>query len=327
MFKRSMLALIVILISTSSSFADFKYTEEHISKMDMPGMGMMGSGMAGGAMMSGMPPGMMNQMMGAIKQPPADIKTTYIKGTKKRVDEVKHNTSTITICDKKEIIRLNHQNKTYTLQDMTQRLREMEAMCNQQTTQQEFNTEIPKNTHNNNTQEPQENLIIKTTIIDTKEDEMIGSLVTRHYIKTVDISGAPNCTPSMKQTEEIWATNIKPETLECPIFAKFSGCKNMPKLHKMPNNSCFKNAKHINEGLQSIPGFVVKRVMNMDMGSMMQNIGGMQGGMPPMMGSNMKVEDTTIITDMSNNPLPDSLFVIPEGYTLDNSNNRHHRGF
>lgn len=329
MLKKAIFTLIITLLCSNTVFADFKYTEERVNKMNMPGMGMMGGNMG---MMEGMPPGLMNKMMGGMMQPQLDKTTTFIKGNKKREDRMKDNTSTITLCDKKQMIILHHQNKSYVIEDMNQQLRQMEAMCNQPIDPPEFNTEIPKTPYINNTQESQGDLVIKTTIIDTKEDEMVGSLLARHYIKTVDISGAPNCMPSMNQREDLWAANIKPETLECPMFSQFTGCKNMPFMRKMPQNSnCFKTAKHINEGLQNIPGFVVKKVMTMDMGSMMQGMGGMnndmQGGIPPMMGGKMKVEDTTIFTNLSNDPLPDSLFEIPEGYTLNNNLNRHHEGF
>ncbi|MGD9580375.1 MAG: hypothetical protein AB7V50_03310 [Vampirovibrionia bacterium] len=334
MIKKSILVMVTVLLTANSAFADFKYTEEHITKMQMPGMGMMG-GMMGGAMggMQGMPPQMMNQMMSQMNQmnqPNVDKRITFVKGNKKRVDELKNNTSLITICDKKQSIRLNHQTRTYFIEDMNQRIKQMESMCNQQGNSPDFTTEIPQNPYMNNQNQPQGQLIIKNSIIDTKQDEMIGSLKARHYIKTTEISGAPNCMPSMKQQEDVWAANINFEDIECPVFSQFKGCNKMPNMPKMPNNNCFKNAKHINEGLTNIPGFIVKRIMNMDMGQMMQGMGpqgmGMQGSMPDFMGGNMKVEDTTIITDISSNPLPDSLFEIPEGYR-EESNPHFNRGF
>lgn len=327
--KKIALTLLFLLVCSNYALADMKYTIETETRTSMPGMGAMG-------MFPGMPNmGMMNPMMG---QQPSQRRgmTIYVKGNRKRVDDLNNNTSQITICNEQKVIKVNHNNRSFIIIDMNKKLQEMDQTCKQMKnmslpSQEEFSTKIQDNNQNMPPQYKNSGgpLTMITTITDTGEEEMLGDLRARHYIKDFEVSGNPNCMPDMKNREHIWTTNFTPEEIQCPVIT--NNCfKQHPYLLKRPQTTCFQNTKIITNGLKNIPGFVVKTEQEMNMGNMM----GMMKNMAPQDGEDMadmqamagmfgqmKTTSYTYIRGVSRDILPDSVFEVPQGYTQNNNFN------
>ena len=333
--KRTFCLLAMFLTFTTSAYADFKYTEEHISKMDMPifaGMPDMNNmqsppNMQGAPNMPGMPPGMMANMMQQMQNPPPQIVDVYIKGARKRIDNKNDNKTTLTMCDKRQIVKINHNEKNYVVIPLDQKVKEMEQICGS-IQNMEFVTETinqPQSGQNNNGQ-----LIMKTTINDTGQVEQVGSIQAKKYVRVYETYGNPQCMPDTKIEEIVWAANIQFEDLNCPSINKFKGCPELPSMKARPdrgNMDCFSKAKIIVQGLRDIPGFIVKREMDIDMGAMMQGAKIPRSGLPDAdLSGSFKVKEITMIKNTSNNTLPESMFEIPEGYTLTlrDNDNRHY---
>jgi hypothetical protein len=325
MKKTLILAVLLTVILTPGVRADMKYSEQRTTEMSMPDMGgMMGMpGMEDMEDMEDMPPqfkNMMQNMMQKMFRSTSNKITTYVKDTKKRVDDHKDNVSTITRCQERQIIKLNHKKKTYKVLDMEQKAKEIEQICSEMknTEHSEVSTEIPDTPYDNPNQAYPGQLVMKQKLIDTQEEEMIGNLKARHYIKHFEIYGNPNCIPNMKNTEHLWTTNFNPEEIQCPIIQTYKNCM-FPVMKTKPDQrmDCFKNVKHIREGLAEVPGFVVKRVTEINPSQMGGGMGMPPGQqMPPMMGASgtMTTTETIVISDISREPLPDSLFEPPQEY-------------
>ncbi|MEW5820556.1 MAG: hypothetical protein AB1782_10230 [Cyanobacteriota bacterium] len=319
MIKKLLLLSLIILINPNFTKADLQYIEEYTTKTEFPGI----SGMPNINNTGNIPPQYKNIMNNMLQNTP-DIKTFYIKGSKKRVDDHKTNISTIINCLNQKIITVDHGYKTYSTSNMNMYINQIQSWCNQGNiiNQQTFSTEIPKQPYINPNQQ-QGQLTIRTSIRDTGQTELIGTLLAKHYIKEYEISGNPNCIPDMKNVEHIWAINFQPDRFQCPVINNFKACKDKmpPPRPNMPynQNNCFKNAKYVKEGLNIIPGFEVKKIVELDMSAMIPgrtgNMPAMPQGIPPMMPGNMKSINITEIKNISNQPLPETLFEAPQGYT------------
>lgn len=291
-----------MLFFTGAAMADFKYTEETKNNLNyqMP-------------QVPDMPPqfqGMMQNMMQQNMQNMSNATTIYIKGSRERRDIQRDNASSITMCDKKQIVGIDHNNKTYTIESMDEQIALMKSICNG------TSPVAPPNANLAAQKVQPSPLLMKTRIIDTGKDEMIGSLKARHYVKEVFISGNPTCIPDVHTVEHLWATNFQPEEFQCPLL-QYKDCKEMPQI-RMNRQDCSQNMKIVKEGLNEVPGFIVKREVVTDMSQIMK---GAMGAAPPAgaMGSMMggegnKVTTITLITNISKNPLPATLFEIPAGY-------------
>ncbi|MEW5820121.1 MAG: hypothetical protein AB1782_08000 [Cyanobacteriota bacterium] len=132
---------------------------------------------------------------------------------------------------------------------------------------------------------------IKTVVTDTKKDETIGNLKAHKYSISFTISDNPSCMSDMNRTEEVWISDIKDEKPVC-LTGK---CE---KKEESYSRNCQKKFKVINQGKISSDGLVVKRAVT---------------AKDTIFGKN--VTTTTTITDISKEPLPESLFEIPGDYT------------
>lgn len=281
MFRRVILTFIMFFIPTNMTLADFKYTEETSTSMNMQ--------------MQGMPFNFLNNMM-SNKQ----VETVYIKGSRKRVD--KQNYSTITMCDLNQTVEIDNSKKVYSIKLMQEDKSQINEICKQLTDEKyvpPVANQVPS----------QGETVMKTKIIDTGLDEIIDNMKARKYLKEFSITGDGSCIPNMKTKEDVWSVDISPEDVICPLSVP--NCNFKP-VSKNFDSSCFNKMKIAKEGISAIPGFEIKKVMYMDMFSMMDT----KNKQPPMfdgMGNQMTVTMTR--TNISRSPLVQSLFEIPEAYT------------
>jgi hypothetical protein len=341
MLKKTLFTLLILILTSNSALADFKYTEVYSSEVKMPGMeNLMNEYMnqkhQGIKNQQDIPPQyhqMMQSMFGQMNRKITNSKTFYIKGSKKRVDKNNQNTSTITDCDLQRIIELDHNRKSYQITDLKEHIKHMQQFCSQMPDDINSISQTEKLNPPHRHQlpppgkTPEGQLTIKTSIIDTKQTEKIGKLEARYYIKEVSISGNPSCSPDMTTKEHLWAANFTPEDLQCPLMMQNENCKNIPDF-KPPSAQprqmdCYKNARIINEGLKNIPGFVVKKVTEVDMMKMSNVYNPTSVKIPGVMPqTGFKSVNTITITDISKDPLPESLFEISDGYHELPSHNR-----
>lgn len=267
--KKILLAVALVGISLSPAFADFKYTEETKTEMQMPSM--------------------MGAFMQNAMQNSTVIKTVSVKGTSERVDFNRKNISIITKCDKGVIIALDHNKKIYNQKTFDQELSESRSACKAIAAEAKKAPQVPVKQNI-----PNKPLTFKTVITDTKQDEMVGNLKARKYIREMFISGNPACMPNMHTKEYIWTVNLQAQEFTCPVFAPLKECMKLPQIKEA---SCLKNAKYVKVGLADVPGFIVKSQIIMDMSEMAKgNFGTETGRAAGIFDSVMNVLDRTVDT-------------------------------
>lgn len=182
MFKRIIYVLLFLFVSVNAANADMKYTK--ITSMD------------GNLVDKSAPP----EIIQGIKSDSNKTETIYIKGNNIRVDNLRFPTSTVTMCDKQQMIHLEHDIKKYIIS--------------------------PLNNAKTLPNKPQPEAIIKkvdakkqfkTNVTDTKKQEKIGEYNTHKYIVNMSMPEDDSLFKDMNRIEEIWVSDIKDQMPVCNL--------------------------------------------------------------------------------------------------------------
>jgi hypothetical protein len=237
-------------------------------------------------------PGILKMMMGhKMDQPPT---TTTISTTRTRHDDGKGNTL-IVQCDLRRIININDNNKTYSVTDFDDVMKQVTAAI--AAVQAKAGTPPPSTTKINGTG--------STTIsMDEKTDgqtQVIAGLTAHHAIDTITISttGTGDC-PNMSEsmTDDLWYA-ASPIKMSCPT--KLPPPPAMPTgMGPKGGNACAQNlAFQANSVKATQPRIVLKSTM----------------GLPDVQKAGFNMSTTTLVTSLKTQPYDPAFFDVPAGYT------------
>ena len=236
-------------------------------------------------------PGILKMMMGHKADVPPT--TTTVSTSRTRNDDGRGN-SVIVQCDLRRIININDNNKTYSVLDFDDAMKQATAAI--AAAEAKAGTPPPTTTKVNGTG--------STTIsMDEKTDgqtQVIAGVTAHHAIDTITISmtGTGDC-PNMSQsmTDDLWYAE-SPVKMSCPT--KLSPPAMPSGMGGKGGNPCAQNLAFQANSLKSAqPRIVMKSTM----------------GLPGAKQAGFNVSTTTLVTSLKTQPYDPAFFDIPAGYT------------